>query len=72
MHTLSELLWRELLFNMNLASHPAPPQVGRFVLAWAARVPLREGLAGGAGLLCDRVCVALPVLARVWVDVTVA
>ena len=47
--------------------------VGRIVLLGvAARVPLREGVTGATGLLGDRVCVALPVLARVWVGVPVA
>ena len=46
------------------------PQLGRFVLLGvAARVPEREGV---AGLLCDLVCVPLPVLARVWLGVPVA
>ena len=41
------------------------------LLGVAARVPLRDGLAGAAGLLGARVCVALPVLARVRAGVPV-
>ena len=42
------------------------------LLGVAARVPLREGVGGGTGLLGDRVGAVLPVLARVWVGVPVA
>ena len=42
------------------------------MLGVAARVPLREGVAGAARLVCDLVLVALRVLARVRVGVPVA
>ena len=42
------------------------------MLGVAARVPEREGLGSATGLLADRVCVPLPVLARVWVALPVA